>query len=305
MVYVPGNERPRHDALVWVDRSGLEQPTGASGGTYFQPRLSPDGNRIAVTVGGGDHDDLWLYNLARKTWSRFTSEGNSGFPVWTPDGRRLTYVSDKAGPDNMYLKPLDGSGQDERVLASDRPNYPFSWSPDGVLAFVSVSLRSLQDVWILRPDQQGRPTVFLQTPFAEGAPVFSPDGRWLAYVSNESGRPEIYVRPFPGPGESLTISTEGGNEPVWSRTGHELFYRSGDVMMAVDTGTGPGFTAGKPHRLFERPLESSLVYWPDYDVTADGQRFVMVKRIDQDETLAQMNVVLNWLDELKRRVPTK
>jgi hypothetical protein len=103
----------------------LRSPTGASGGTYFQPRLSPDGNRLAVTVGGGDHDDVWLYDLARKTWSRFTSEGNNGFPLWTPDGHRLTYVSDKAGPDNIYSKPLDGSRPGERVLVSDRPNYPF------------------------------------------------------------------------------------------------------------------------------------------------------------------------------------
>jgi Tol biopolymer transport system component len=305
MVYVPGNERPRQNALVWIDRSGLEQPTGASGGTYFQPRLSPDGNRMAVTVGGGDHDDVWLYDLARKTWSRFTSEGNNGYPLWTPDGRKLTYVSDKAGPDNMYSRPLDGSGPDERVLASDQPNYPFSWSRDGVLAFVSVSPTSQQDLWTLRPDQKGKPTPFLATPFGEGAPKFSLDGRWLAYVSNESGRPEVYVRPFPGPGESLTISMEGGNEPVWSQTGRELFYRNGDAMMVADITTSPAFAAGKPRRLFEKPLESSLTFWPNYDVTPDGRRFVMVKRLDEDAELAQINVVLNWADELKRRVPTK
>jgi eukaryotic-like serine/threonine-protein kinase len=305
MVYVPGNERPRQDALVWVDRSGSEAPTGASGGTYFQPRLSQDGSRMAVTVGGGDHDDVWLYDLVRKTWSRFTSEGNNGFPLWTPDGRALTYVSDKAGPDNIYSKPLDGSGPGERVLASARPNYPFSWSRDGALAFVSMSPTTQQDLWILRPDQKGKPKPFLTTPFGEGAPVFSPDGRWLAYVSNESGRTEIYVRPFPGPGEALTISTDGGNEPVWSATGRELFYRSGDAMMAVGITTSPAFAVGKPRPLFEKPFESSFTFWPDYDVTPDGQRFVMVKRIDQDEAPAQINVMLNWLDELKRRVPTK
>jgi eukaryotic-like serine/threonine-protein kinase len=303
MAYVPGSERLRRDALVWVDRGGQEQPTGATGGMYFQPRLSPDGTRMAVTVGGSDYDDVWLYDLARSAWSRFTLEGNNGFPLWTPDGHKLTYVSDKAGPDNMYSKPLDGSGADERVVASDLPNYPFSWSRDGVLAFVSVSPRTQQDLWILRPDQNKRPTPLLETPFGEGAPVFSPDGRQLAYVSNESGRTEIYIRPFPGPGQSVTISTDGGNEPVWSRTGRELFYRSGDAMMAVDITAGPGFAAGRPKRLFERPFESSLTFWANYDVASDGQRFLMVKRLDQDEAPAQINVMLNWGDELKRLVP--
>jgi serine/threonine-protein kinase len=153
------------------------------------------------------------------------------------------------------------------------------------------------------PRSDGKPTPLLETPFGEGAPVFSPDGRQLAYVSNESGRTEIYTRPFPGPGQSVTISTDGGNEPVWSRTGRELFYRSGDAMMAVDITAGPGFAAGRPKRLFERPFESSLTFWANYDVASDGQRFLMVKRLDQNEAPAQINVMLNWGDELKRLVP--
>ena len=306
MAYIPVNPRPRQKALTWVDRTGLEQPTGASGGDYFQPRVSPDGRRVAVTVleGGGDHNDVWLYDLTRETWSRFTSEGDNAFPLWAPDGRKLTYVSNKAGPDNMYRKSLDGSGPEERLLASDRPNYPFSWS-GGVLAFVATFPRTVQDIWVLRPDRPGKPAPFLETPFGEGAPTFSPDGRWLAYVSNESGRNEIHVRPFPGPGEKVTISAEGGNEPVWSRNGRELFYRRGDAMTAVEITTSPVLKVGKPRRLFEKPYELSSVLWPEYDVTPDGQRFMMVKRIDQDDAPAQINVVLNWLEELKRVVPTK
>jgi serine/threonine protein kinase len=306
MAYIPVNPRPRQKALTWVDRTGLEQPTGASGGDYFQPRVSPDGRRVAVTVleGGGDHNDVWLYDLTRETWSRFTSEGDNAFPLWAPDGRTLTYVSNKAGPDNMYRKSLDGSGPEERLLASDRPNYPFSWS-DGVLAFVATFPRTVQDIWVLRSDRPGKPAPFLETPFGEGAPTFSPDGRWLAYVSNESGRNEIHVRPFPGPGEEVTISAEGGNEPVWSRNGRELFYRRGDAMMAVDITTSPVLKVGKPRRLFEKPYELSSLFWPEYDVTPDGQRFMMVKRIDQDDAPAQINVVLNWFEELKRLVPIK
>ena len=136
MAYMPASRRPRQSALVWVNREGVEQPTGVSGGIYFQPRLAPDGRRVAITVGGEDHDDVWLCDLARQTRSRFTSDGNNGFPLWTPDGRRLTYVSDKAGRENIYWKPLDGSAAEERLLASDRSTFPFSWTRDGVLAFV-------------------------------------------------------------------------------------------------------------------------------------------------------------------------
>jgi serine/threonine-protein kinase len=304
MAYVQANPRRRRSALVWVDRAGVEQPTGASGGMYFQPRLSPDGRRVAVTVSGEDQDDVWLYDLVRGTWSRFTSEGNSAFPLWTLDGRRLTYVSDKAGPDNMYWKPLDGSGPEERLVASERPNYPFSWSPDGSLTYVLVDQVTLQNIRVFRPGDRGMSTPFLETPFGEGAPLFSPDGRWVAYVSNETGRNEIHIRPFPGPGEKVTVSTEGGNEPLWSPSGRELFYRSGDAMMAVDVSTSPTLEVGKPRRIFEKRYEPTLALWPNYDVSPDGRRFLMVKTIEEEEAPPQINVVLNWHEELKRLVPS-
>jgi Tol biopolymer transport system component len=303
LAYIPAASRPQRSALVWVDRNGVEQATGASGGRYFQPRLSPDGRRIAIVVGGESRDDVWIYDLSREAWNRFTSESNNAFPVWTPDGRRLTYVSDKAGPDNMYWKPLDGSGAEERLVVSNRANYCFSWSRDGRLAYVSVQPRTLQDIWIVRPDQRDKPTAVLETPFGEGAPQFSPDGRWLAYVSNETGRNEVYVRAFPGPGERLTISTEGGNEVVWSRDGREVFYRSGDAMMAVSVMPGAVLNVGRPRKLFEKQYEPTLALWPNYDVSLDGQRFLMVKTVEQEAAPTQINVVLNWAEELKRLAP--
>jgi eukaryotic-like serine/threonine-protein kinase len=303
LAYVPATSRPRQSALVWVGRDGSEQPTGATGGAYFQPRLSPDGRRVAVTVSGEDHDDVWLYDLARETWSRFTSEGNGGFPLWTPDGTRLTYVSDKGGRENIYWKPLDGSAGEERLISSDRSNFPFTWTRSGVLAFVLVNPRTQQDVWTVRLDQRDKPTPFVETPYGEGAPSFSPDGRWMAYVSSESGRNEIYVRPFPGPGEKVTISADGGNEPVWSPNGREIFYRKGDALMAVPVSTGARLNIGKPQRLFERPYEPTLALWPNYDVTRDGERFLMLKTIEQQTTPPQINVVLNWYEELKRLAP--
>ena len=304
MAYVPAGRRARQSELVWVNRQGVEHPTGVSGGSYYQPRLAPDGRRVAITVSGEDHDDVWLYDLARETWSRFTSEGNSGFPLWTPDGHRLTYVSDKAGRENIYWKPLDGSAAEERLLISDKSSFPFAWTRSGALAFVQVNPLTLQDILSLRLDRRATPSVLVDTPFGEGAPTLSPDGRWMAYVSSESGRNEIYVRPFEGAGEKVTISSEGGNEPIWSANGREIFYRSGDAMMSVSVSSGPTLNVGRPQRLFERPYDSSLALWANYDVTPDGQRFLMLKTIDEQEAPAQINVVLNWFEELKRLAPT-
>jgi serine/threonine-protein kinase len=147
---------------------------------------------------------------------------------------------------------------------------------------------------------------FLETPSFEDAPQFSPDGRWLAYTSDESGRMEIFVKPYPGPGGKWQISTDGGTEPLWNHNGRELFYRNGDRMMAVDISTQPGFAAGKPRQLFERHYLANPIgnARPNYDISADGQRFLMVKPVDQEEAArTQINVVLNWTEELKRLVP--
>ena len=165
------------------------------------------------------------------------------------------------------------------------------------------------DLWVLRMSDR-KAQLFLRTSFTQGAPRFSPDGRWLAYVSNESGRYEVYAQPYPGPGGKWQISTEGGTEPVWNRNGRELFYRNGDKMMAVDISTQPSFAAGKPRMLFEGPYLprtnfSTLATMPNYDVSPDGQRFLMVKGSEQEAAApTQINVVLNWFEELKQKVPT-
>lgn len=298
LAFVPANTGRRRSALVWVDSAGTERPTGASGGDYFQPRVSPDGRRLAAVI-GGDHNDVWLFDLLRQTWSRFTSEGNNSFPLWAPDGSRLVYVSDKAGVENMYTRPL-GSNVDERLLVSARANYPLSMARDGTLAFVSVG--QAQDIWVLDPDHKHKPTPWLETPFSEGGTSFAPDGGWLAYVSNESGRNEVYVRPYPGPGEKVTISIDGGNEPLWARDGRQLFYRNGDAVFAVDVQTAPTLSAGKPRKLFEKDYDRTTTLWANYDVAPDGRQFLMIRTLD-DKGPAQIDVVLNWVDELKRRVP--
>jgi hypothetical protein len=179
-----------------------------------------------------------------------------------------------------------------------------SWSGDGqLLAFFEVGGTSLRDIWVM-PLADRKPQPFLATRFNEGGASFSPDGRWLAYVSNESGRPEIYVQPYPGPGGKWQISTEGGTEPLWNRNGRELFFRNGNKMMAVKVATQPAFTPTKPMMLFEK--EFAVSQFPAtgiaYDVSADGQRFLMVEESDESSP-QQINVVLNWFNELQRTAP--
>ena len=249
---------------------------------------------------------VWLYDLSRETLTRLTFEGNTNqLPSWTPDGKRVAFESNKEGPLNLSWQLADGSGGLERLTTSEYLQAPFSWSPDGqLLAFIEINPTTQRDIWVLRLSDR-KAQLFLRTRFDESVPQFSPDGRWLAYISDESDRREIYVQPYPGPGGKLQISTEGGTEPVWNHNGRELFYRSGDKMMAVDIATQPGFAAGKPKALFEGQYLQTPGTVPNYDVSPDGQRFLMLKPSEQEQAApTQINVVLNWFEELKQKVPT-
>jgi eukaryotic-like serine/threonine-protein kinase len=305
LVYVPGRAQLTQSKLVWVSRNGTEQPLAAPGHGYFNPRLSPDGRLVSVDT-REQARQVWLYDLARETLARLTFEGSTnGTPAWTPDGKRIAFQANKEGPFNLFWLLADGSGGLERLTTSEYNEAPSSWSPDGqLLAFTELNPTTGWDIWVLRlSDRKAQP--FLRTPFTEGAPRFSPDGRWLAYVSDESGRYEIYVQPYPGPGGKRQISTEGGTEPVWNRNGRELFYRSGNKMKAVDIATQPSFAAGKPRMLFEGPYQPTVATIQNYDVSPDGQRFLMLKPSEQaEEAPTQINVVLNWFEELKQKVPS-
>jgi len=309
LVYVPGNTGPPNSTLVWVDRQGTIKPLEAPARQYRDPRLSPDGQRLALRI-IGDSTDIWVYDITRLTLTRLTFEGINQHPVWTPDGSRVAFRSTRREQSNLFWKPADGSGQAERLTTGQQVQSPSSWSPDGqLLAFFERSPAEPAgdsgnyDIWVLPLAGDRKPRPFLQTPFGEGEAVFSPDGRWLAYVSNESGRQEIFVQPFPGPGGKWQISTGGGIEPVWARSGRELFYRNGDQMMTVDTTTQPSFRAGAPRLLFEGNFLTGTAFRANYDVTPDGQRFVMVQQGEGVSGVSQIHVVLNWFEELKRRVP--
>jgi eukaryotic-like serine/threonine-protein kinase len=320
LVYISGGVRSAQSRLVWVGRNGAEQPLAAPAHAYLNPRLSPDGRRVAVGI-TEQESQLWLYDLSRETLTRWTFEGNvNGYPVWTPDGKRIAFISNKEGPTNIFWQLADGSGGLERLTTSDYTQTANSWSPDGqLLAFQEFNPTTQRDIWVLRmgdpsassgqapsagSGQVRKAQPFLRTRFDEASPRFSPDGRWLAYVSDESGSREIYVQPYPGPGGKWQISTEGGTEPVWNPNGRELFYRSGGKMMAVDIRTQLNFAAGKARMLFEGQYAPTPGTLSNYDVSLDGQRFLMLKPIGSEEAApTQINVVLNWFEELKQKVP--
>jgi len=304
LVYVPGGAQAEQRRLVWVSHSGTEQPLAAPARAYWYPRVSPDGQRVAVVVDDQERQ-IWLHDLSRGTMPRLTFEGNfNSIPAWTPDGKRVAFASTKEGQQNLFWQMADGSGGPERLTTSEYTQYPYSWSADGqLLAFAEVNPTTGYDIWVLQlSDRKAQP--FLRAPSDQAVPRFSPDGRWLAYVSNESGRYEVYVQPYPGPGGKYLISTEGGTEPVWNPNGRELFYRSGDKMMAVDIATQRGFTAGNARLLFAGQYMTTVGTIPNYDVSPDGRRFLMLKPNEQAQFATQINVVLNWFEELKRRVPT-
>jgi serine/threonine-protein kinase len=304
LVYVPGSVQATQRRFVWVSRSGAEQSVDAPARAYRGPRLSPDGQEVAVAV-EGQETQVWLYNLSRETLTRLTFQGSTNYnPVWTRDGKRIAFNSTAwASEAGVFWQLADGSGGLERL--NEFGGAPSSSSPDGqLLAFNRGN--ATQNIWVLRlGDRKAVP--FPQTPFNEGAAQFSPDGRWLAYVSDESGRFETYVQPYPGPGGKWQISTEGGTEPLWNPNGRELFYRSGNRMLAVEIKTQPSFTAGKPKMLFAGQYQPSPNPLPsaNYDVSPDGQRFLMLEPTQQAQAApTQINVVLNWFEELKQKVPT-
>ncbi len=303
LAYAPGGLRGINATLVWVDRKGTAQSLPAPSRGYDTPRISPDGQRVAVGI-NDTNPGLWIYDLSRGSLTRLIEAGViSPYPLWTPDGKRLTFKAPIGDPFNIYWMPADGSGAPERLTAGESIVWPGGWSPDArLLTFSSLDPKSV-GIWILKLEGNRKPEPFARTQNGAVGGIFSPDGRWIAYISSESGRQEIQVQPYPGPGGKWQISTDGGGQPVWNRNGRELFYRSGDKMMVVDITTQPAFSAGKPRMLFEGRYLSGGSPLANYDVSADGQRFLMIKA-SEEAPPTQINIVLNWFEELKQKVPS-
>ena len=288
---------------VWVDRQGKITQIPLPAQCYGGFKLSPDGKRLAIQVASAN-DDIWIYEFERGTFLRLTLNGSNIGPVWSPDGKRVVFGSFRDGRFGLFWKAADGSGAEERLTTASPETFQAadSWSADGkALLFGEWSATDQGDIWILPLEGERKPGPFLRTPFSEFFSSFSPDGRWIVYTSDESGRYEVYVRPYPGPGGKWQVSTEGGEEPVWSANGQELFYRNGEKWMVASVQTKPEFHAQMPRLLFENYFIN--VPGLSHYVSPDGQRQVMIQPIGQ-ETPKQINIVLNWFEELKQHVPT-
>ena len=298
-------------SLVWVDRQGGEQPIGAPARAYVYPRLSPDGTRIAVYLEEQDND-IWIWDLARATLTRTTFEpGNDQQPVWTPDGRRLLFASVRAGGvQNLFWQPADGSGAAERLTEGPNPQLPTTVSPDGsMVVFYELNPGTGRDLMRLMLDGL-RVEPLLQTRFEERNADISPDGRWVAYESDTSGRFEIYVRPFPNVNDGQwQISAGGGNRPLWGPDGGELFYLATDgTLMRVDVhASGATWNASSPEEQLTPRYFTAGGIARTYDVSRDGRRFLMIRQAGRDQTgiPPQIVVVQSWFEELRRLVPAQ
>jgi serine/threonine protein kinase/Tol biopolymer transport system component len=318
LVYAPAGEHQSslsQRSLVWVDRSGREQPLGIPPRPFAAARLAPGEQRIALDIGAtGFEHAIWLWDVHRQTLTPLnTAAGDETQPIWTLDGSRIIFRSERGGSPNIYWQPSDGSGSAEPLFATPRPQFPYSLSPDGKRLFLAqLNPPTQADIGVLTL-QERRTEVLIQTAFQEFAPEASPDGRWLAYQSNESGRYEIYVRPLPDVDRARwQISTSGGARPAWARDGRELYYIDADDRLTAVTVRAKGATldAGTPGAILPPIYVTNApgtTYGRGYDVAADG-RFLMIKSEDRanDQTAGgRLIVIHNWSEELRRAIPVR
>jgi serine/threonine-protein kinase len=312
LIYRSGGAGTGLLTVAWLDGAGKAQPLLAKPGVYGRPSVSPDGQRLALDVSDGSGTDVWLYDWQRDTMTRLTFTGGAQFPVWSPDGRYIVFLTG-AG---MSVIRSDGSGKPQPLTQSKNAQYPFSFMPDGKrLAFFEVGSGTSSDLRTVPLESDsaglraGKPEVFLQTQADERTPSFSPDGRWIAYRSDESGTPQIYVRAFPDKGGKWQISNSGGADPMWSRSGHELFFETLDrhIMVAAYTVKGDSFVADKPRVWSEKQLGGSALQ-KNADLAPDGKRIVAIMPVETAEGQRAQNHVIfleNFFDEVRRRTATQ
>jgi eukaryotic-like serine/threonine-protein kinase len=295
LVYMRSGHRTTENKVVWAEHDAQPQPLPLKANVYESPRFSPDGKQIALTVRLPDID-VWIYDFDRGALRRITfAPGEDELPIWSPDGKRIAFASN--GRQQAFVLPADGSGQEEPLMKNDTHFHLQSWSPDGkLIAYERLGASGRWEIWMLPMEGDHEPYPYLQGQFPERHPAFSPDGKRIAYSSGESGREEVYVQRFPGPGEKVQVSTEGGGYPVWSRDGRRLIYQRSDTLWAVDVVNSPDFRLGKSHVLYQGQIWNEAA-GPNYALSPDGKRLVVVER-GKDSPETDVNVVLNWHEEL-------
>jgi Tol biopolymer transport system component len=299
LVYVPGGPMLKQRSLVWLDRRGAITPLPVPRRFYAEPSISPDGQQIAVTLRAAN-DDVWTYDIARNAFTRLTfPRGNNQVPIWTPDSRRVVHGLDRHGVRRLVWRSADGGDDEQALTPAEYFQTPGSWSPDGkLLAYTHYRPETSGDLFLLPIGGSRQPVPFLATPVNERSPAFSPDGRWIAYTSDETGQFEVFVTPYPGPGRRWQVSRGGGVAPAWRSDGREIVYNNADRLLAVDVRGGSVFEAAPPRELLKLPPFTDY-----FAMTPDGSRFLAVVGDGEDRTARELTVVLNWTEELKQRVP--
>jgi serine/threonine-protein kinase len=284
--------------LVTVDQHGLARVLIDSVQVYAHPRLSPDGRRLAVEEQGASGNDIWISDLADRTAIRLTREGYNDRPEWSSDGARVMYNSSRTTVSSLWWQPADGSAAATLVEQDVDPIREGVFTPDGAAILYRVDTQDdNRDIYLLPLSGERKRVPFLTGINDDKQPRVSPDSKWVAYVSNETGREEVYLRALSGAGGRIPVSNEGGGEPLWSRDGKRLFYRAGAKVMAATVVTSPSPVVIAREMLFEGPFATDL-YHPNYDVAADGKSFIMVRPVEENR---QLVMVVNWIRELRQR----
>ena len=299
--YATGAQPFTPHTLVWVDRTGREQPIAVPARSWYWPQVSPDGKRLGFHDMDPVNMDVWIYDLEQPALIRMTFDPRQdGYPLWSPDGKQIAFWSRQHGDAaNLYVRSADLIGSDRRLTTGPNYHLPFSWAGGGtLLVFQENSHESGTNIGVVAIDGAKTHTMLIETPADEGYPAVSPDGRWIAYQSNLSGRPEVYVQPFPDLGGRWQVSTQGGTAPLWHPKGSELFYRIDRAVMSVplDAG-GSSFKYGSPRKLFEGPYVADDEYGRNFTLAPDG-RFLMMK--GDPAPPPQIVVIMNWAEELQR-----
>jgi Tol biopolymer transport system component len=317
---VAGNNTGEIANIDWMDKEGKFQPLHLPPADYRDPRISPDGKKLALIVRDRKLRDVWVYDWDRDTFSRVTFSGYNSSPVWTPDGRHIVYSSAQdSSQANLYWVNSDGTGAPQRLTQDKSQQLAYSVSKDGkFLAFEQLDYVSKtgRDIWTLSlegSDKPGwkppQPQVFLNSPFFEASPAFSQDGRWLAYSSDDTGTTEIYVRPFPGSGGKYQVSNGGGVNPIWSKDGKQLFYRTlrepFKMMVANFRVVNGGFQNDKPQEWSPGTIENRGYTTWSSDLSPDGKRFAVLKapEVTANSGIKNNNfiLILNAFDDLRRK----
>lgn len=307
LAYLPN--RLRRSEVVWVDPQGNVEPVGLPPRDYGEPRLSPDGRKIAVAIDEGARQDIWLYDLERDSLSRLTLNGSAHSPLWRPGGEELVIAAGRDRFVNLQAVDAGGGGVQELLSRAEAFECPTSFSEDG--SIMTWSVLDLQhasyNVAVGTPSLEGNPIPYFDSPLWEAWPAISPDGQWVAFVSDRTGEGEVYLAPYPGPGSIVQVSNRGGAEPLWSHEGDELYYREGEAMMSVSVDLEGAPEIGIPQLLFEGNFRAAeMGFSHAYDVGPDG-RFLMIRSIDgpgqEGEGVQNIHIVLNWFEELNELVP--